>query len=573
MTEYLKLLKEWCDRIISLQIINEKEPYMHGAVLCPSCGRIHGRFADIIYPLILLYDELGDEKYLKSARLMTEWTEKNLYYDGGYHNDKDAHWPAISVFAGISIGNMLLNHGKCLPKEDYDRWYGIYTRIVDFIYRFFELPTFRANINYPVTESAHMAMAYKLTGIEKYREKAIEKMEFAKKYINTDNMLIGEGQPHDVRTEKGCNYIDIGYNAEETIPALIECAHLLGDEENLEYFAGVFRSVLEFMLPDGGWDNSCGTRAYKWTYWGSRTSDGCQEGIVHIAHLDPIFAEAAQRNFKLYREHTHDGLLYGGRMLFEAGEEPCVHHTFTHAKSLAVMIDSGFEYTKKTSLPRDEEYGIKHIPSAGARLISKGYWRATVAETDAMPYKHWAVSGGILSVLWHTKAGMILAGTAREYSFLQEATNMQNLRNWFEAKGCGLWVENGEYCSINDIHAVCSHAETKDKITVSAKGKLRDVDYNADSDYSYEYIFEKDKVSITVKSAPECKIVLPPIALKNEFEAISDTQFIINRNGVKVYIKTDRPMKREKPEFSLVGGFEFVPLTCKGELKVEITAE
>lgn len=27
---------------------------------------------------------------------------------------------------------------------------------------------------------------------------------------------------------------------------------------------------LEFMLPDGAWDNSWGTRSFKWTYWGGR---------------------------------------------------------------------------------------------------------------------------------------------------------------------------------------------------------------------------------------------------------------------------------------------------------------
>ena len=26
---------------------------------------------------------------------------------------------------------------------------------------------------------------------------------------------------------------------------------------------------LEFMLPDGAWDNSWGTRSFKWTYWGA----------------------------------------------------------------------------------------------------------------------------------------------------------------------------------------------------------------------------------------------------------------------------------------------------------------
>ena len=40
---------------------------------------------------------------------------------------------------------------------------------------------------------------------------------------------------------------------------------------------------LEFMLPDGAWDNSWGTRSFKWTYWGGRTSDGFMGGYYLMA--------------------------------------------------------------------------------------------------------------------------------------------------------------------------------------------------------------------------------------------------------------------------------------------------
>ena len=63
-------------------------------------------------------------------------------------------------------------------------------------------------------------------------------------------------------------------------------------------------------LPDGAWDNSFGTRNYKWSYRGSRTSDGCAAGYG-LAD-DPVLQEAFRRNTQLLERCTQDGLLYGG---------------------------------------------------------------------------------------------------------------------------------------------------------------------------------------------------------------------------------------------------------------------
>ena len=72
------------------------------------------------------------------------------------------------------------------------------------------------------------------------------------------------------------------------------------------------------MLPDGAWDNSWGTRNNKWSYWGSRTSDGCQPGYGLLAKKSPEFAEAVRRNTRLLKACTHDGLLHGGPMFNSA---------------------------------------------------------------------------------------------------------------------------------------------------------------------------------------------------------------------------------------------------------------
>jgi hypothetical protein len=86
---------------------------------------------------------------------------------------------------------------------------------------------------------------------------------------------------------------------------------------------------MEFMLPDGAWDNSWGTRNFKWTWWGSRTSDGCHPAYRLLADRDPRFAEVSRRNLALMAACTHDGLLYGGPHYRAAGYAPCIHHTFS----------------------------------------------------------------------------------------------------------------------------------------------------------------------------------------------------------------------------------------------------
>ncbi|WP_431211296.1 hypothetical protein ACQ86N_36240 [Puia sp. P3] len=53
---------------------------------------------------------------------------------------------------------------------------------------------------------------------------------------------------------------------EETLPSLALYGLLNKDEELLQRLTAALRTHMEFMLPDGGWDNSWGTRNYKWTW-------------------------------------------------------------------------------------------------------------------------------------------------------------------------------------------------------------------------------------------------------------------------------------------------------------------
>ncbi len=58
---------------------------------------------------------------------------------------------------------------------------------------------------------------------------------------------------------------------------------------------------------------------------------------------EPEFAVGAWRNLKLLRACTEEGLLYSGPHMREKGELSCVHHSFSHAKVLAMILEHGLE--------------------------------------------------------------------------------------------------------------------------------------------------------------------------------------------------------------------------------------
>ena len=58
-----KLMKEWCDTLLSYQV-RTQTPYTDGGLLCPACHVIHGRIADLCFPLSVIWSKTGDEAYL-----------------------------------------------------------------------------------------------------------------------------------------------------------------------------------------------------------------------------------------------------------------------------------------------------------------------------------------------------------------------------------------------------------------------------------------------------------------------------------------------------------------------------
>jgi hypothetical protein len=585
---YANLLRTWCDGLVAHQVTGMSDPALGGGLLCAACGLIHGRCGDAVYPLLRMAHTSGDEQYLRAAIAVHEWSQRTVSRaDGSWVNDVSlSTWQGITVFHAIALAEALHHHGSVLDPATRSRWTDRLARAAKFLDGFITIET--GNVNYPVTASLAFVLCGQLLGdshlVERGRGLAHEVLA----QFTPAGFLFGEGHPLKGVSPKGCRPVDLGYNVEESLPSLALYAKLTGDKIVLDQVVAALKTHVEFMLPDGAWDNSWGTRNYKWSWWGSRTSDGCHPGLVLLAEHDPRFREAARRNVELMRACTHDGLLYGGPDYFAHGDPACVHHTFTHAKALATVLDRA-EWSAgpvaRPALPRDEIYALKSFPDIGTHLAAVGPWRATVTEYDWEYVEHVQagggsaggghVSGGALSVLFHRALGPVLTASMTEYQMI-EISNQQAYRDNFHI-GLTPRIEcaSGEttYTSLNDLKATLTAERHGGGVVFNARGRLltasRHAPESGDVEYRLAYTFNEAVVEIAASASGTLpgpmKLIVPVIARASEQVEPMDRQTVrISKTKGTLTIRTDAaagfahiPAERT---FNLVPGFEAVPL-------------
>ena len=430
------LLLQWCDALVRLQIDSPDCSRLDGGILCPACGGIHGRCHEAVYPLLCAARLTGDETYLTAARRLFAWGQNMHCDDGGFRNDFKSEWKGVTVFAAIALHDALSLHGDLLTPTEREKWEDRLSAMGTWLQEHLTQRT-PAYLNYYAANACAMALLGRYFSKEEYTALAKRLAAYCMTHISGNGLLFGEGRPNDAVSPKGCRAIDVGgYNVEETLPSLCRYASAVGDTEMLDACRELWRAHLEWMLPDGAWDDSTGTRSFKWTYWGSRTADGCQAALFDLGRDDPVFAEAAWRNFELYRRCTYDGLLRGGPDDHQNGEPACVHHTFCHAKVLAAAIDGSIPAFERTPLPADRPQLLKYYPELDTFKVACGKWRMDVTGYDFSYSGASHACGGSVSLLWHETAGPLIA-VGRMDNSLREPHNQQlSVRPETQRSGC-----------------------------------------------------------------------------------------------------------------------------------------
>ncbi len=537
-----ELLQVWCDKLLELQVKDIENPRLKGGIMCPSCARIHGRCFDAIYPFMYLADVNQDDRYKKAAIQLFDWAENTVSQpDGSYVNDTNSSWKGTTVFSVIQLIETLKYHGHLLDEKTRKRWTERIRKAADFLFGFREFEV--CNVNYRITNSLAMYLCGELFDDLKYFARAEELSKSAQEYISDNGILYGEGRPVDGFSPKGCRAVDIGYGIEESLPSFMQYAVLSGNEDVKKTVLKALKSQLKFFLEDGGIDNSFGTRNYKWTYWGSRTSDGCALGYLLAADQVPEFGVAAYKNLELLKRCTHDGFLYGGPQLYELGEPPCVHHAFSHAKVLAGILDAGLDKRLQDGvLAPSKSASVDYVEETDTYLVSFPQYRATVTGYDweylNLPEGH--ASGGTLSLLWQKDVGLILCAGMDQYS-MKEVNNMQlPTQERHECMTPRLeYQSNGIiYSSMYDYECRITSQKEDERALITVCGTLRDKARKSlegkNGSYKIEYRFEKNRVMVKAESELNAEFVLPVVSLQREQTKADEHRLQIQKNKTEL---------------------------------------
>jgi hypothetical protein len=591
-----KLVHEWGATLLKLQVLDKARTNDYGGIWCPTNKLVHGRVGDAMYPFLHLAHTTKDNRYLDGAILLYRWIEQHVSQDDGswLNEPVKGAWKGTTIFTIIALCDALQYHGALLDnnfkKEMTDRL----QKAGEYVYNNFSLDY--GNINYPISAAYGLTLLGEMLDIQKYKTKGKEFAHQAIQYITKQNgLLYGEGDILYQASPKGCYAVDLGYNVEESLPNLAMYGLLTKDEEVLQAVTRSLQAHAQFMLPDGGWDNSWGTRNYKWTYWGSRTSDGCQPAYALLADRDPQFYQVALKNTELLQQCTHEGLLYGGPHYVSHGVPPSVHHTFCHIKALATILDHE-KVEPKTSpsklvLPRQEVYGIRTFEEIQTSLISYGGFRATVTGYDKEYKKTKAghATGGALTMLWHDKTGPLLTASMNEYQLI-EAGNMQTDTDPHSI--CltpRIELQSGDvrYTNINDLTAAIAFTEDKKTVNINTTSKLVDKDQKNPAqgainnkisylliDNRLECRFAYDNSQATGEKP---RVIFPVIAKTGEeVKVINEHTLTITKPKAVVKITSNVKISllptTNGRVFNFVPGLEAVPLTMEGQ-EVRISLE
>ncbi|MDU0352605.1 hypothetical protein RS130_00575 [Paraglaciecola aquimarina] len=584
-----ELLKTWCDGMIQHQIVDKTKPELHGALWCPACQKIHGRCMDAVYPFMHMAHKTNEEKYLNAAIMAMQWAENVTKEDGSWTVIPDPKsWAGITVFGAIAVAEALHYHGSILPSDVEKMWTLRLAAAADYIYKTFDL-TF-TNINYGATAIYALNLIGKELGEDKYIKRSRELAKGISAFFTTPNKLIyGEGKPSQYKSKKGLLPVDLGYNVEETLNGLVMYARLENDKELLGLLTESMSAHLEFMLPDGGWDNSWGTRHAKWSYWGSRTTDGCQPAFGLMADVKPEFATAAFLNTELLAKCTSNGLLHGGPHYVSHGVQPCIHHTFAHAKPLATMLDNVpalKNITKNAPIPRQHSYGIKHFAELDVWLVAKNGLKATVSSYDSL-YKEGnqqiqQATGGAIGLLWHKLSGPIMVASMPKY-YMVEVNNQQAQPDGEDialTPRIETYNDKGEwFTNLYDLEAQVSSYNKNESSIVEVTAQLKNDHSQTISGninrFKLHYQFSNDALTVSVqrlsaqlRNERNTRLTLPIVATSNErVVQLSERKIAIIKDKCSILIEGNIPISRretkQKRVFNMVPGVEAIIIDAK----------
>ena len=542
----------WLEGLLRLQVEGRRDAAFDGNFLCPACAAFHGRAGDAVWPLTWQALTTGDRRCLARAEQVIAWAEANVIRaDGSCVNDIGDSWRGITVFLQTSLGRTLLFAGDRLPSATRARWLDLFRRTTAWLKDgWMDAPKpATPNINYRATYALAMEYARKILGDPDgaYRASGDRQAALVLGAIGSDGLITGEARPLDYVSPRGFRAVDFGYNLEETLPSLCQWVELRGDDAARKRIRASAEAHLAFLLPDGAIDNSAGTRNCKWTYWGSRTSDGVLEVLSFLEREGHAEAgEYARRVVAQYERCTDPvrGLLAGGPHAAASGEPVCVHHTFCHLKMMPVWRESGWANGACRELPRKD--GVTRYPTDGVSVVRTGAWRATCWASDLIPASTAgnAFGSATVTLLHHEAYGPVFAQSALEWRAV-ERRNMQEPRlRKNDVLTVQAWSADGTRATGFDDEAKGEVTEGADGIRFATRARLCRRGEPPGDEVRLDWTFAPGGVTLEATADAACVLRLPLVGGKDRTLAVAGNEATVDWAGGRLVVRATRPLER-----------------------------
>ncbi len=197
--------------------------------------------------------------YLEGAVRVFRWGEHLLCQDGGFYNDAQSSWRGITVFQAMALYETLEKHGRILEDRERRAMEDRFARAGEWVYKNI-VPGYPTNLNYFAAGAALLALLGGQYGKTQYTRQAETLFCLCRQQVGVSGLLCGEGGSIGGQDSRGNRPVDIGYNVDESLPSLLLYSRAMQDTEALEWVERQMENHLLFVLPDGGIDNSFGTR-------------------------------------------------------------------------------------------------------------------------------------------------------------------------------------------------------------------------------------------------------------------------------------------------------------------------
>jgi hypothetical protein len=409
------------DGLWSLQTLAEGRAD-HGALICPVHG-LHTRAGEAAFPLAYAARKRGDLALLERSLLLADWLVAQQRPDGAWEETPD-DWTGTSVFQLMSLAALVDLMGDGLDPGRRTLYHDSIRRAADWAPDHMGLR--KATTNYVASAAAALTLAGRALNEDQWRRTARHFAREAAGMIQDEGLVRGEGLGRRFLKKiyikpKG---VDIGYGLEMTLGALALYSRLADDPQVAQRLELGLDAHLWFIDPDGGLDNSLGSRGYKWTMYGSKTAHGSQMALAYGARFRPDFKAALERTTRHLAGYVHDGLLASGPCPEKPVREECPYPTIVRAVNLALALfyfpESGVQAGK---IPADREPWCKNFSELGSYIIRRGPFMATVSgyrnrtrfPGDTGPITYSVPAGGTITHLHVQGYGPLQAATHLVY--------------------------------------------------------------------------------------------------------------------------------------------------------------